>query len=279
MCIGELLGTFILVMFGISSVAIAVIFNAYSGLLQVAVVWGLGVTLAIYATRHLSCAHLNPAVSLAMVCAGRMHPRLLPGYWAAQLLGAIVAGSVVYLLFQDSILQFELARGIVRGMPESVQTAMLFGEYFPNPANHAKDIVVSRETAMLAEGIGTFLLVMMIFLLTEGCNVGRPEDGLAPVFVGGTVTAIIAIIAPLTQAGLNPARDFGPRLVAWYAGWDNIAIPGPQQGLFLVYVVSPLIGGVAAAACFRLLLAKVMTRRGEKSVCTSPSSLKKNSFS
>ena len=69
---GELLGTFILVFFGIGSVAVTVLFSAHSGLLQVALMWGIGVSLAIYCTRHLSCAHLNPAVSLAMVVAGRM---------------------------------------------------------------------------------------------------------------------------------------------------------------------------------------------------------------
>jgi glycerol uptake facilitator protein len=64
--IGELLGTFIMVLFGCGSVAVSVLFNTHQGLFQIAIVWGLGVSLAIYATRHLSCAHLNPAVTLAM---------------------------------------------------------------------------------------------------------------------------------------------------------------------------------------------------------------------
>lgn len=66
---------------------------------------------------------------------------------------------------------------------------------------------------MFAEAIGTFLLVILIFSLTEGCNVGRPSEGVSPVIIGGAVTVIISIIAPLTQAGLNPARDFG---LAWW---------------------------------------------------------------
>jgi len=73
-CFGEFFGTFLLVFFGTSIVAVSVLFNAPSRLVQVAFIWGLGVTLAIYATRHLSCAHLNPAVSLGMVLAGRMRP-------------------------------------------------------------------------------------------------------------------------------------------------------------------------------------------------------------
>jgi glycerol uptake facilitator protein len=261
MCFGEFLGTFLLVLFGTGAVAVAALFQAYAGLFQVAVIWGVGVTLAIYATRHLSCAHLNPAVSWGMVLAGRMRVRMLPWYWASQLLGGIAAGGVVLMLFHGAITDYEAAHHITRGAPNSVNTAMMFGEYFPNPGFAASGLGVSMGTAVLAEALGTFLLVVTIFALTEGCNVGRPTDGLAPVFVGATVTAIIAVIAPLTQAGLNPARDFGPRLVAYFAGWGHMAIPGPHGGFFLVYIAAPLLGGTLAAVCFRLVLAPLMVGR------------------
>ncbi len=258
---GEFLGTFLLVFIGTSAVAVATLFNALMGLAQVAAVWGLGVTLAIYATRHLSCAHLNPAVSLGMVLAGRMHPRLLMPYWASQLLGGSFAGATVLLLFHTSISGFEAAHSIVRGSPESVRTAMLFGEYFPNPGMAKHWFEVSMSTAMLVEGIGTFILVTMIFLLTEGCNVGRPSEGSSPIFIGGTVAAIIAITAPLTQTGINPARDFGPRMIAYLAGWGPTAIPGPKGGFFWVYIAAPLLGGAAAAACFRFVIAPFMSAK------------------
>ncbi|GJQ27684.1 MAG: glycerol uptake facilitator protein [Phycisphaerae bacterium] len=260
-CLGEFIGTFLLVLFGTATVAVAVLFNAHVGLLQVAVVWGIGVTLAIYATRHLSCAHLNPAVSLGMVLAGRMNLRLLPWYWLAQLAGGIAAGATVLLLFGSAIGDFEHARGIVRGAPGSVQTAMIFGEYFPHPGLAASGLGATISIAILAEALGTFLLVTMVFSLTEGCNVGRPADGLAPVFIGATVAAIISILAPLTQAGLNPARDFGPRLVAFLAGWDGVAIPGPRGGFFLVYVAAPLVGGALSAIGFRYGLQPLMDSR------------------
>ena len=264
---GEFLGTFLLVFIGTSAVAVAVLFNALIGL-QVAAVWGLGVTLAIYATRHLSCAHLNPAVSLGMVLAGRMHPRLLLPYWAFQLLGGIAAGATVLLVFHGNIVGYESANAIIRGSPESMRTAMMFGEYFPNPGVPILWFKVSMGSAMLVEGIGTFILVLMIFLLTEGCNVGRPSEGSSPIFVGGTVSAIIAITAPLTQAGINPARDFGPRIISFLAGWGSIAIPGPKCGFFWVYIAAPLLGGAAAAACFRFIIAPLMSARTNMVVCT-----------
>lgn len=266
-CFGEFLGTFLLVFFGTATVAAAILFNAFSGLMQIAVIWGLAVTLAVYATRHLSCAHLNPAVSVGMVLAGRMRPFLLPWYVVSQLMGAVAAGTALVLLLNGCIASFEAAAGIVRGTPDSVRTAMMFGEYFPNPGMAPEWMKVPVSVAMLAEGLGTFLLVTMIFLLTEGCNVGRPSEGVSPVFIGGTVTAIIAVLAPLTQAGINPARDFGPRLVAYFAGWGDVAIPGPQGGFFLVYIAAPFFGGAIAAGFFRLVIEPLMREKGEVTSC------------
>ena len=188
---GELVGTFLLVLFGCGSVAVSVLFNSYSGLFQIAIVWGVGVSLAIYATRHLSCAHLNPAVTIAMVVSKRMSFKKLPFYLIAQFLGAFCAGLTVYVLFAPFISAFEIAQNIVRGTPESVKVAKILGEYYQMPGTMT---VVSMPLAMVAEFIGTFLLVFMIFFLTEGCNLGRPDNNLAPIFIGLTVTSVICLI-------------------------------------------------------------------------------------
>lgn len=254
---GELLGTFLLVLFGCGSVAVAVLFGEYTGILQIGVAWGFGVMLAIYLTRHLSCAHLNPAVSIAMVVSKRMTVKKLPGYLAAQFIGAFIAGLAIYALFSPSIAAYESVSGIVRGTTESIATAKMFGEYYTTPWSTA---VVSLPLAIGAEAFGTFLLVLLIFALTEGCNVGRPSDGMAPVFIGLTVTSVICLIAPLTQAGLNPARDFGPRMVAWIFGWGDAAFPDSSGGFFLVYILGPIIGGVVAAVFFQFVLEPIMKK-------------------
>ena len=256
--IGEFLGTFLLTFFGCGVVAVSGLFGAHSGLFQVAGIWGIGVTLAIYASRHLSCAHLNPAVSLAMVLSGRMIPKKLPVYLAAQFLGAFLAGLTLLAVFSSSITHYEAFYHIVRGAPESVRTAMMFGEYFPNPSAPPAVGLISWQMAMGVEALGTFILVTIIFLLTEDCNVGRPSSDIAPIFIGLTVMAVISILAPLTQAGLNPARDFSPRLVAYLAGWGGIAIPGPRGGFFAVYIIGPLLGGSASALLFRAVFQPLM---------------------
>ena len=269
--IGEMLGTFMMVLFGCGSVAVTVLFNAHQGLMQIALAWGISVTLAIYLTRHLSCAHLNPAVTLAMWAGKRMAARKVPAYLTGQFSGAILAGLVIYLLFGPSISAFEITHNIVRGSAESVQTAKMFGEYYAAPGSLA---IVSMPLAMTAEALGTFLLLLMIFALTEGCNVGRPNDAMAPLFIGLTVTSIIGLIAPLTQAGLNPARDFGPRLIAWAFGWGSAAFPDKTGGFFFVYILAPIVGGMLASLFFVYLIEPAMKRQSTSNCCNNTDSKK-----
>jgi glycerol uptake facilitator protein len=146
-----------------------------------------------------------------MVLGRRMKAAKLPVYILSQFTGAFFAGLMLYLLFSPSIAAFESVQHIVRGTEASIQTAKMFGEYYSQPGSPA---VVSMPLAIGAEALGTFLLVLMIFALTEGCNIGRPDAALAPFFIGLTVGSIVCLIAPLTQAGLNPARDLGPRMIA-----------------------------------------------------------------
>ena len=268
--IGETLGTFLLVLFGCGSVAVSVLFDAYHGIMQIAMVWGLGVTLAIYLTRHLSCAHLNPAVSIAMVIGKRMALRKLPVYLIAQFIGAFLGGIVVYLLFTTTISAYESIHHIIRGAAESVQTAKMFGEYYSIPGSVA---VVSMPLAIGAEAFGTFILLLMIFALTEGCNVGRPDDAIAPLFIGLTVSSVICLIGPLTQAGLNPARDFGPRMVTWIMGWGSIAFPDHAGGFFLVYILGPVVGGIMASLFFVSVIEPAMKQTSPKCNCCNDNSV------
>ncbi len=260
--LGEFLGTFILTLFGCSCVACAVLFKEYTGIFQLGLVWGLGVTLAVYMTRYLSCAHLNPAVSVAMVLAGRMEAKKLPLYLIAQLLGAIVAGLALYGLFSASIAHYEQMNEIVRGTAASVDTARMFGEFYPNPGDPVA--VATMPLAIAAEVFGTFLLVLIIFFLTEGCNVGRPSEPLQPLFIGLTVAAIIFFIAPLTQSCLNPARDVGPRLVAYLCGWGKAALPKDPGGWFWVYVLGPIGGGAVAAGFFRFIVEPMLVEKNKE---------------
>lgn len=258
-CIAEVIGTWLLVFAGTSVVAAAALTGAQVGLWQVAVGVALGVALAIYLTAAISGAHLNPAVSLAFAIfrSAEFPRRLLVPYWISQLLGAALAGVSVLLLYGSFIRRFEVEQGISRGEPGSQLSAMMFGEYFPNPGlagtGDAAAALVSPWAAAAVEAVGTGILVLVIFGLTDRRNTALPAKYLAPALIGLTVGLLISMLAPLTQGGWNPARDFGPRLVAFFAGWGEMAIPGPSGG-FWAYIVGPLTGGPLGAGVYHFLL-------------------------
>lgn len=265
--VGELVGTFLLTLPIITAVASSVVTGALVGLWQVAIASGLGVALSIYCTAYVSEAHLNPAVTLAFaIVRWRVFSwqRILP-YVLAQLLGAFCAGGVLFGLYRHAIYEFESEHGIVRGQNGSEISAMLFGEYFPNPSIYSHSVtenllVVSPVEAVLIEGWATAILVFVIFSLTDiqNTSVGSGTHKVAfPILIGATVAVLISIYAPLTQAGLNPARDFGPRAVAAIAGWGEIAIPGPRNG-FWVYIIGPVCGGPIGGALYDCLVAKAV---------------------
>ena len=258
-CVGEIVGTYILVFFGVCVVAASLLAGAHVGVWQVAVITGIGVALAIYATGAISGAHINPAVSLSFaIFRPREFPisRLLP-YWTAQLAGAVLAGLTVLAIYNPFIERFEAQQGLERGQPGSQLSAMVFNEYFPNPAligtDEAARSLISPAVAAAVEGLGTCILVLIIFVLADRRTERSLIRAMSPVLIGATVAILIGVMAPLTMGGWNPARDFGPRIVAFFAGWGQIAIPGPSSG-FWAYIAGPLVGGPLGAAIYDFVL-------------------------
>jgi glycerol uptake facilitator protein len=247
--IGEYIGTFILVLFGCGAVASAVLLDAFGSLLEVAIIWGVGVAIAIFSVRNICPAHLNPAVSAAMALFGSFSIKKLPLYITSQFLGAFSAAALLYFIFGDTISDFEQTNSIVRGSIKSMKTAQMFGEFFPNPA-FASKISITALQAMALEAIGTFILIFVIFRLTEK---EEQADNLTPILIGLTVTLIICLVAPYTQAGINPARDFGPRLFAYLSGWGDAAFPAAPFSFFTVYILGPILGGIAAGGLNKLI--------------------------
>lgn len=265
---GEFIGTFIMCFFGIGAVAVATLFGSLTGPGQVGLVWGLAIAIAIFATQNLSCAHFNPAVSLAMCVGGRMKWSLLPIYLFGQCCGAFVAAGGLWLLFADSVAKNLKNAGLSMSSNAIGSAASIWCEIYPNTSAGA----VSYVTGALAEGIGVFVLVLVIFSLTSTCNVGRPSRNLAPLFIGLTITIIINVVGPLTDAGLNPARDLMPRVWACIVGWGSIAFGSNAFETCVVYIVAPLIGGALAALCYNYLLEPLHKKGAEDDACCGDSS-------
>jgi glycerol uptake facilitator protein len=263
-CLAEFLGTYLLILLGCGAVHASVLTGAQSGLWQVAIVWGIAIMVAAYTVGAVSGAHINPAITLAFFMWGRFPWRCVLPYILAQLTGAFLAAATLFVLFNPYLKAREQEKHVVRGSPGSEITAMCYGEYFPSPGplsnsegpysvdNHERlNALVSESTAFLAELVGTLVLAMVVFAVTDDRNFQASRSGLAPVFIGLTVSALISVIAPLTQACFNPARDFGPRLFAFLAGWGSIALPGTRgTGFLTVYVIAPILGAVIGSGLY-----------------------------
>jgi len=254
--IGEFVGTFLLVFFGCGCVCTAVTTGAQVGVFQVAIVWGIGITTAIYLTGALSGAHLNPAVTVTLtVWAGFPKYKVLH-YITAQLGGAFVASAVLYSIFAGPLRAYEQAHGIVRGHAGSEATAMVFGEFFPNPGGHPltpeAKALLSTGSAFVAEVVGTAILLLVILCATDVKNQARPQI-LAAATIGLTVMLLISLLGPLTMCCLNPARDLGPRLFSCLAGWGTVPFQATGTGWLSVYIIAPLLGGQVGGMIYHSL--------------------------
>lgn len=244
---GEFLGTFLLVLFGCGSVATAVALGAQVGLFQVAIVWGFGLSLAILITGPLSGAHLNPAVTIAMMVFRNFNPARGLGYIAIQFAGAFAAAMAIYAIYGGAIEHFEATNGIVRGESGSEASAMIFGEYFPNPSGapletDARERITSVH-AWLAEYFGTALLALVVFAVTDPRRRLIPEKAI-PFTIGLALTTLISLFAPVSMGGFNPARDLAPRLFSSLAGWGSLPFDLNGSGWLVVYVIAPIAGAL-----------------------------------
>jgi len=243
---GEIIGTFVLVAIGIGSVAIAVLYDALN-LYQIATIWTLAVILGIYSSKRWSDAHLNTAVSVGFLIQKEINFKQFINYTIGQFIGAVLAGFAVYFIFSTDILAFENSHSIVRGLESSKTTAMMFGEFYPNPGN--PDLkTLSTFSAMTLEVLGTFALMLAILVLV---NSKKINNKLIPTLIGITVGILIVLIAPYTQAGFNPFRDLGPRLVSAIMGWKSVVFNLPQLGFLTVYVLGPIIGAGLASYFYK----------------------------
>jgi glycerol uptake facilitator protein len=222
---------------------------------QVAIVWGLGIATAIYLCGALSGAHLNPAVTVSMAVWGGFPKLRVVPYIVVQCLGAFVASAVLYFVFGDALRLYEQTHSIQRGQPGSEATAMVFGEFYPNPGGQPLTtearLRMSPLAAFGAEVIGTAVLLLVIFCVTDERNKSRPQI-LTAATIGLTVTLLISLLGPLTMACFNPARDFAPRLFSSLAGWGSVPFHVNGDGWWTVYIGAPLLGGLLGGAVHRL---------------------------
>ncbi|AUX74245.1 MIP/aquaporin family protein [Erwinia pyrifoliae] len=246
-CIAEFLGTATIIFFGAGCVAAMKVAGSSFGQWEISIVWGLAVAMAVYLTAGISGAHLNPAVSVAMWLFANFDGRKVIPYALAQVAGAFCSAALVYGLYHNLFLDYEQTHQMVRGSVESLDLAGVFSTY-PNPH-------ISVGQAFLVELTITAIMMALIMALTDDGN-GLPRGPIAPLLIGLLIATIGASMGPLTGFALNPARDFGPKLFAWVAGWGSVAFTGGRDiPYFLVPVFGPLLGASLGAFGYRALIA------------------------
>jgi aquaporin Z len=220
--VAECLGTFWLVLGGCGSAVLAAAFPEVGiGLLGVALAFGLTVLTMAYAIGHISGCHLNPAVSIGLWAGGRFEGKQLLPYIVAQVIGAIVAGGVLYLIASGKP-GFDVAAGFASNG---------FGDHSPG------------GYSMVAALVCEIVMTMMFLLIILGATDKRAPAGFAPIAIGLGLTLIHLISIPVTNTSVNPARSTG---VALFVGDWAVS----QLWLFWL---APIVGGLLGAAVYRLI--------------------------
>ncbi|WP_170472689.1 aquaporin Z [Ruegeria arenilitoris] len=218
----EFFGTFWLVLGGCGSAVLAAgVADVGIGWLGVAFAFGLTVLTMAYTVGHISGGHFNPAVSLGLMIGGRFPAKDLLPYWVAQVVGAIVAAIVLYV--------------IVSGAPgfEGV------GGFASNGYGDASPEGYSMMSALVIEVVLTAFFILIILGVTSK---GAPA-GFAPIAIGLALTLIHLISIPVTNTSVNPARSTGVALFA----------DGPALAQLWLFWVAPLIGGALGALIWKVM--------------------------
>ncbi|MEZ4393838.1 MAG: aquaporin Z [Polyangiales bacterium] len=218
--LAEFMGTFWLVFGGCGSAVLAAAFPGVGiGLHGVSLAFGLTVLTMAYAIGHVSGCHLNPAVSIGLTAGGRFPAKELPTYILAQVVGAIAAAGVLYLIASGKE-GFSLAGGFASNG---------YGEHSPGG--------YSLVAAIVAEVV----LTLMFLVIIMGATDKRAPAGFAPIAIGLGLTLIHLIGIPVTNLSVNPARSTGPAV--FVGGWALA-----QLWLFWV---APIVGGALGGMFYR----------------------------
>ncbi|XP_035642929.1 aquaporin-9-like [Oncorhynchus keta] len=240
--LAEFLGIFVLILFGCGSVAQTVLSKGALGEpLTIHIGFTLGVMMAVYVAGGVSGAHVNPAVSLAMVVLGKLPIKKFPVYVAAQFLGAFAGSCAVYGLYYDALMEHT---GGVMQVTGINATANIWASY---PAKH-----ISVLGGFVDQVIGTAALILCILAIIDGKNIGAPK-GMEPLCIGLIIMAIGVSMGLNCGYPINPARDLGPRLFTAVAGW-GMEVFRAGGCWWWIPVVGPMVGGVVGAAIYFLFI-------------------------
>ena len=258
-CIAECIGTALLIFFGVGCVAALVLAGANFGQWEISIMWGMGVAIAIYCTAGVSGAHINPAVTIALALFHGFEKHKVLPYVISQVLGAFCSAALIYALYSNLFSDYEVAHNFLRSSEAALSTAGIFSTY-PHPS-------ISLLNAFSVEFVITAVLMFVILALGDENN-GAPRGALNPVLIGVLIAVIGGSLGPLTGFAMNPARDFGPKLFAYLAGWDFALSGAKELPYFIIPILAPIFGACFGAWVYPKVIAPYLPEEGHG--CTIP---------
>jgi len=253
--IGEIFGTFILILLGdgvVANVGLAprLAAGAYNWN-TITFGWAFAVIVAVYVSAGVSGAHLNPAVTLALAVKRGFPWSKVGPYILAQMVGAFLGALGVYLVYMDGL--------NAAGVPNVWCTGpgSVFGQAFWGGAAAVTSTGgYSAVNAVIAEIFGTMVLMWGILASGDTKNTGLMHN-LGPFLVGGTVLAVGLSLGGPSGYAINPARDFGPRLFGLFVGTKDLF----SGGYWIIPLIAPLVGGVLGIYLYDLLVTNYLPKK------------------
>ncbi|WP_228759975.1 MIP/aquaporin family protein [Pseudactinotalea sp. HY158] len=271
-CLAEFLGTAVLVLLGCGSVAVAVVglpgtgrtagptifFQGSGDWLIIVWGWAFAVAFGVYVCQGVSGAHINPAVTLAFAIRRRFPWKHVIPYWIAQTLGAIGGAAIVLGLYTNAMNTFDQQSETFNATGHTIPTLSIFST-FPAPYFHG-----GIWGPLVDQIVGTAMLMLAIAAVIDIRN-KAVKANLGPLIIGFSVAAIGISIGSNAGYAINPARDLGPRIIAWLGGWGELAFPGNGPWFdtyFWIPIVGPLIGGIVGILVYDLFIGDVLHAMG-----------------
>ncbi|KAJ6656997.1 hypothetical protein lerEdw1_002998 [Lerista edwardsae] len=239
-CLAEFLGVFVLIVITLSASAQAVTSEGVKGgYFSSSLAGGIAVMVAIHISGGISGGHLNPAFSLTMCLLNQCPWWKLPIFSLVQVLAAFLGAGTVYTLYYDAIHHYSNGTLEVTGPRE---TASIFATY---PAPY-----LSLRNGFFDQVLGTAVLVVSILAIVDSRNKGIPK-GLEPLGVGLLVLSLGLAMGSNCSCAINPARDFGPRLFTYVAGWGHQVFSAGNYWWW-VPIVAPMVGAATGTVAYQL---------------------------